>query len=610
MSDHALLSEVRANLPIHLAVKAADVLWSKDHLTYTNLPTEVVHHRGGHGGNRRRRTSTLRSDHQPHGHALDEAKRIVDDALKKSNTKSSGNHGKGSRNSRNREFETWSSNSHTVQVVPPVQSAGNPRVGSKGSFPRRLSTSIRLQNVRRETILILGDGNFSYSRAYSHAFPRTRLTATVLEADEREFCCRYPSGSANLLALRESNVNIEFGIDATQLPSEYENRYQTILMNFPHPGGKTNLRLSRRLLSGIFEAIARIRCNSFELALTLIQSGLNLRSFTNFKSPPQHNKDSWQPAYLAAEFGLLLRSVKRFRSLHGYEPTGYLNRDQSFHNHTGVVLCFCPLFIPRSLAEAAALESTSEFNSFAPFYRFDLSILFVDHVEDLESEVIEKIRKTVNSLVKQIDELKELRSRHEGKLNRIYRLSWQATKFALSRRLCNQFHEELKTELIVAFQNRPIEVGGLTGTSVSEKPKASEKKVEVKEEKKDEDFDLFGSESENDEEKERIKEERLKAYAEKKAKKPGPIAKSSVILDVKPWDDETDLKEMEKLVKSIEQDGLVWGASKLIPIGYGINKLQVVMTIEDEKVSVDDLIEKITSDFEDHSCDIVAFNKI
>ncbi|KAI6215308.1 hypothetical protein M3Y94_00370500 [Aphelenchoides besseyi] len=126
------------------------------------------------------------------------------------------------------------------------------------------------------------------------------------------------------------------------------------------------------------------------------------------------------------------------------------------------------------------------------------------------------------------------------------------------------------------------------------------------------DFDLFGSESEDDEEKERIKEERLKAYAEKKAKKPGPIAKSSVILDVKPWDDETDLKEMEKLVKSIEQDGLVWGASKSIPIGYGISKLQVVMTIEDEKVSVDDLIEKITTDFESHvqSCDIVAFNKI
>ncbi|CAL2038882.1 unnamed protein product [Caenorhabditis brenneri] len=129
----------------------------------------------------------------------------------------------------------------------------------------------------------------------------------------------------------------------------------------------------------------------------------------------------------------------------------------------------------------------------------------------------------------------------------------------------------------------------------------------------DDDFDLFGSEDEEeDAEKAKIVEERLAAYAEKKAKKAGPIAKSSVILDVKPWDDETDLGEMEKLVRSIEMDGLVWGGGKLIPIGYGIKKLQIITVIEDLKVSVDDLIEKITGDFEDHvqSVDIVAFNKI
>ena len=35
------------------------------------------------------------------------------------------------------------------------------------------------------------------------------------------------------------------------------------------------------------------------------------------------------------------------------------------------------------------------------------------------------------------------------------------------------------------------------------------------------------------------------------------------------------MDEMLKNVKSIEMDGLLWGASKLIPIGYGIKKLQV-----------------------------------
>ena len=39
------------------------------------------------------------------------------------------------------------------------------------------------------------------------------------------------------------------------------------------------------------------------------------------------------------------------------------------------------------------------------------------------------------------------------------------------------------------------------------------------------------------------------------------IAKSSLILDVKPWDDETDMKMMEDKVREIETDGLKWGAS-------------------------------------------------
>lgn len=108
----------------------------------------------------------------------------------------------------------------------------------------------------------------------------------------------------------------------------------------------------------------------------------------------------------------------------------------------------------------------------------------------------------------------------------------------------------------------------------------------------DDDVDLFGSE-EDDEEADKIKEERVKAYADKKSKKPALIAKSSILLDVKPWDDETDMKEMEKAVRTIVMDGLLWGVSKLVPLAYGIKKLQILCVIEDDKVSVDELQEKV-----------------
>jgi len=131
-------------------------------------------------------------------------------------------------------------------------------------------------------------------------------------------------------------------------------------------------------------------------------------------------------------------------------------------------------------------------------------------------------------------------------------------------------------------------------------------------EEEDDDVDLFGSDDEEeDAEKARITAERLKAYAEKKSKKPAVIAKTSVLFDVKPWDDETDMDAMLKSVKSIEMDGLVWGASKLVPVGYGINKLQVMCTVEDEKVSIEELSEKM-EEFEDYvqSVDVSAMNKI
>lgn len=125
----------------------------------------------------------------------------------------------------------------------------------------------------------------------------------------------------------------------------------------------------------------------------------------------------------------------------------------------------------------------------------------------------------------------------------------------------------------------------------------------------DEDIDLFGSDDEEvDEEAEKLKQQRLAEYAAKKAGKTKVAAKSVVTLDVKPWDDETDMKALEASVRSIEKglsfcmrakfgeslnslliDGLVWGLSKLVPVGYGVNKLQINLVIEDEKISLDDL---------------------
>lgn len=143
-------------------------------------------------------------------------------------------------------------------------------------------------------------------------------------------------------------------------------------------------------------------------------------------------------------------------------------------------------------------------------------------------------------------------------------------------------------------------------------PAAAKKEPEAKADDEDDDVDLFGSDDEEDNAAaDKVREDRLAAYAAKKSKKPVLIAKSSILLDIKPWSDETDMKAMEDAVRKIECDGLLWGASKLVPVGYGIKKLTINSVIEDEKVSLDWLQEEIEKldDFV-QSTDVAAFNKI
>ncbi|KAJ1641832.1 Elongation factor 1-beta, partial [Dispira simplex] len=69
------------------------------------------------------------------------------------------------------------------------------------------------------------------------------------------------------------------------------------------------------------------------------------------------------------------------------------------------------------------------------------------------------------------------------------------------------------------------------------------------------------------------------------------------------------MKALEEAVRSVTMEGLIWGQSKLVPVGFGIKKLRINCVIEDDKVSTSDLEEKI-AEFEDYvqSVDIESFS--
>lgn len=172
----------------------------------------------------------------------------------------------------------------------------------------------------------------------------------------------------------------------------------------------------------------------------------------------------------------------------------------------------------------------------------------------------------------------------------------------------SKWYECVSKQLASSFPGQAVGVRFSTQATPAVSVPAAEEKKEAPA-GDDDDLDLFGEETE--EEKKAAEEREAAKKASSKKKESG---KSSVLLEVKPWDDETDMKKLEEIVRSVQMEGLLWGASKLVPVGYGIKKMQIMMTIVDDLVSVDNLIEDFlmvepASDYI-QSCDIAAFNKI
>jgi len=105
-----------------------------------------------------------------------------------------------------------------------------------------------------------------------------------------------------------------------------------------------------------------------------------------------------------------------------------------------------------------------------------------------------------------------------------------------------------------------------------------------------------------------LKRKQEEAAATKKKDK--PAARSSIIWDIKPEDDETDMNQVEAGVRAIQMDGLEWQAGERVPVAYGIEKLRIISQVVDDLVATDDLQEQIEQIQGVQSTDIYAFNKV
>jgi len=156
---------------------------------------------------------------------------------------------------------------------------------------------------------------------------------------------------------------------------------------------------------------------------------------------------------------------------------------------------------------------------------------------------------------------------------------------------------------------KPATTGGPPpGAAAAPKAPAAAPKKEEKP-AADDDLDLFGDDDDDG------AAAKAAAEAAKKSKKPKKkaVAMSLVMLEVKPLDDTINLDDVaKKILSTLTQDGLFWKQEyRKEPVAFGIFKLIVGFSLEDEKVSVDDVVERIEALADMvQSVEIQAFNKI
>jgi len=162
----------------------------------------------------------------------------------------------------------------------------------------------------------------------------------------------------------------------------------------------------------------------------------------------------------------------------------------------------------------------------------------------------------------------------------------------------NMGHIKMTDKAMKAFDSKAV-------AKAAPAPKKAAKKEE------DDLDDLFGDDDNDDGAAEAVKKAAEAAKDKKKAKKV-VIAQSLVLFEIKPLDSETDLDVLSGKILELTGDGIYWKTEyKKEPVAYGIFKLIMGVTVEDEKVSVDGLQERIEAlDDMVQSVEIAAFNKI
>ncbi|CAK4076697.1 unnamed protein product [Aphanomyces euteiches] len=295
----------------------------------------------------------------------------------------------------------------------------------------------------KASVLIVGDGNFSYTCAFVRhivaqddtVLERIRIVATSLDTYD-ELVSMYPGAAVHVQELEAHNVRVLHGINATKLEMHKDalqvERFDRIVFNFPHyaeGGNKRNkINKHRQLISQFFQSATSVLAHDGQVWVTLCAG----QGGTPEETIVRPVGDTWQVAQCAASAGLILMHVHAAPtdalSKLGYNSVGHRLQEKAFRTQESLTHVFC--------LEALGLEAYHALS-----WSRDISFWFDDQfTEDKLMDVLESVYGPKVTI--KFDKIDEYTS-DDGRHARGYRLELSSKTMALAKEYVNAKTDEV-----------------------------------------------------------------------------------------------------------------------------------------------------------------------